>query len=302
MSRALVLGSGGVTGLAWMLGVLSVRPSERFDTVIGTSAGAFVGAVRADADALARACAQAAAPDRSAARAELIAGARNSLPRALAVAGPVGDALVAAWTMGAVIHRFASTARAGRGARGAAWRGLRNQLRGESLDAEDVRGIALLSTGQRASTVPSWVASWERRLDGLAWPDGLRIVALDAAAGARHAFVRGEAPLAAAVAASTAIPGLIGGVRIGEGSYFDAGAADTTSADFAAGSTEVVVLAPSPRHPLDDRVRDLRSAGAVVTLVQPSDLAVLGDGQRRLDVGREPAAFALGVRDGERGF
>src|SRR6202171_5167425 len=48
-TRALVLGGGGVTGIAWEIGVLSGLLSagvdlRKADVVIGTSAGAYVGA------------------------------------------------------------------------------------------------------------------------------------------------------------------------------------------------------------------------------------------------------------------
>jgi hypothetical protein len=51
-TRALVLGGGGVTGIAWEIGVLSGLLSARVDlrnadVVIGTSAGAYVGAAYA---------------------------------------------------------------------------------------------------------------------------------------------------------------------------------------------------------------------------------------------------------------
>jgi NTE family protein len=51
MTRAIVLGGGGVTGIAWEIGVLSGLADGgvdlRADAVIGTSAGAFVGAALA---------------------------------------------------------------------------------------------------------------------------------------------------------------------------------------------------------------------------------------------------------------
>ena len=105
-------------------------------------------------------------------------------------------------------------------------------------------------------------------------------------------------PLARAVAASTAIPALVGAVPIGDSAYFDAGVADTTSADLAAGHERVVVLAPNPRPPFEDRVRMLRASGAEVVTVLPGDLGVLGAGQRRLDAAGQPASFELGRQDG----
>ncbi|HKT55323.1 MAG TPA: patatin-like phospholipase family protein, partial [Microbacterium sp.] len=131
------------------------------------------------------------------------------------------------------------------------------------------------------------------------WPSPLRIVAIDGRTGIRHVFDRDAGvPLARAVAASTAIPALVGAVPIGGSAYFDAGVADTTSADLAAGYDRVTIIVPNPRPPLEDHVRMLRAGGAEVVTVLPSDLRVLGAGQRRLDAAGQPESFALGERDG----
>src|SRR5436305_13684588 len=81
MKIGLVLGGGGVTGAAWLIGALDAIESETgwrgsdADRIIGTSAGAVVGALVAGGVAPAEmgACA-AAAPLRGYARAERAAG------------------------------------------------------------------------------------------------------------------------------------------------------------------------------------------------------------------------------------
>jgi len=56
MRRALVLGGGGITGIAWEIGVLAglrgagVDLAASADMIIGTSAGSVVGALAATVD------------------------------------------------------------------------------------------------------------------------------------------------------------------------------------------------------------------------------------------------------------
>lgn len=299
MGTALVLGSGGITGIAWTLGVLSTWPHSACDLVVGTSAGAFAGALDGNPAAFAHACDAMLGADHGSAKRDLARGLGNRLPHLLAVPGRRGDALVRAWMVGAVARRFAASAGSGRAALGAAAAALRRQLAALPLDDAGVRAIALLAVGRRTAAGPAWVQYWHDQLAGATWPAALRIVAIDGRTGMRHVFDRDSGvPLARAVAASTAIPALVGAVPIGDSAYFDAGVADTTSADLAAGHERVVVLVPNPRPPLEDHLRMLRATGAEVVTVLPGDLGVLGAGQRRLDAAGQPASFELGRQDG----
>ncbi|HKT57508.1 MAG TPA: patatin-like phospholipase family protein, partial [Microbacterium sp.] len=110
MGTALVLGSGGITGIAWTLGVLSTWPHGPFDLVVGSSAGAFAGALDANPPAFAHACDAVRRTDPTSARRDLALALGNSLPHLLAVPGRRGEALVRMWMIGAVARRFAASA------------------------------------------------------------------------------------------------------------------------------------------------------------------------------------------------
>ncbi|KHK99151.1 hypothetical protein LK09_03840 [Microbacterium mangrovi] len=299
MENALVLGSGGITGIAWTLGVLSTWARGPFDVVLGSSAGAFAGALLEAPEAFAQACERVSHPDSSSARRDLALALGGAAPRLLSAPGPLGDPLARAWIVGTVTRRFAASAGSGPRALGAGARAIRKQLAIRPLDDVDVRALAMLAAGRRRAAGPGWVAYWQAQLGDAEWPGELQIVAIDSRTGARHVFDRDAGvPLARAVAASTAIPALVGAMPIGDSAYFDAGILDTTSADLVAGADAVTVIAPYPRPPIDTRVAELRAGGTEVTLLTPSDLAVLGLGQQRLDAAGQRASFELGLRDG----
>lgn len=150
----------------------------------------------------------------------------------------------------------------------------------------------------------------------LAWPrDGLLISAVDLYTGERVAFGAPDAPhatLPEAVLASVAIPGVFPPVKIGGRSYVDGGAATATSLDLAtdAGCDAILCVAPLGWHnegavgsrdpkvwlpmltrtlfarTLRDEVRSARRAGAQVLVVRPSleELKTLGtDAMRHFD-------------------
>ncbi|MGH9245695.1 MAG: patatin-like phospholipase family protein [Acidimicrobiales bacterium] len=141
-----------------------------------------------------------------------------------------------------------------------------------------------------------------------AWPENpLWICAVRVHDGERVVFGRdldGSADVGIAVEASAAVPGLMRPVRVGRHSYVDGGAHSPTNADLVAGlgfDLVVVVsamsapwragwraLRPSPTvgnrvlagMALEREVRAIRSAGTPVLVIQPteSDLAVMGTG------------------------
>jgi NTE family protein len=77
------------------------------------------------------------------------------------------------------------------------------------------------------------------------WPEPLRIVAIDAEAGERVVFdAASGVPLARAVAASRAVPGLLPPVTIGGRRYIDGALGSATNADVLGGLA--VIVAPLP--------------------------------------------------------
>ncbi|MBN3929420.1 patatin-like phospholipase family protein [Streptomyces verrucosisporus] len=266
--RALVLGSGGHAGGAWQVGVLAGLAAAGVDltdadTVIGTSAGAVVGARLAAGEhpeELHRRQSGAAGPE-SAAREEAGPQARITPGAALGFL----RAQLGRRTPEAVARRLGRMA-----------------LRASTSSGEEVLEAIAALLPQRE------------------WPDALRVTAVDAHTGALGAFRSGSgADLLRAVAASCAMPGLWPPVALRGRWWIDGGVRSTTNADLARGHRRVVVLAPLPRAfgpgPRAERLAArLRAEGAEVALIVPDAAARRELGRNPLDVSRRAACARAG--------
>jgi NTE family protein len=262
MGRALVLGAGGITGVAWLLGMLSGLRELGIDLtdaelVVGTSAGAVVGAqVATGVDPQERYAAQLEPPGREVAAA-LGTGAMLRLALAAAAGGRDPQRVRAR------IGRFALRAPTGPG----------------------VDRIAVIG----------------RRLPVHEWPErALRLTAVDAHTG-ELVVLDGQAgvPLVEAVAASCAVPGVWPPVSTGGRMLVDGGLRSPANADLAAGCDRVVVLAPTvralgPMVGVGPQVAELRAGGAQVALVSPDAGALAAIGRNVLDPARRAAAARAG--------
>lgn len=260
--RALVLGGGGITGIAWELGLLAGLRELGVDltdaeTLIGTSAGSVVSAqVATGVDVEERYTAQLAPPDGEIAAA---LGRGTMLRFGLAfVAGARAPEKVRA-RLGALALRTTTV---------------------PEQERIDIIG---------------------RRLPVQEWPERtLRITAVDAHTGAFRVFDRESGvPLVHAVAASCAVPGVWPPVTIGDRRYIDGGMRSPVNADLAHGHERVVVLAPSARGvgPLtgvEPQVAELRAAGSRVVMVTPDVAAVAAIGPNVLDPAHRAAAARAG--------
>lgn len=263
--RALVLGGGGITGIAWEWGILAGLARAGVDLtgadlVVGTSAGSVVGAqVAAGLDVDERYTVQLAPPDGEVAAA---LGPATMLRYALAMVGPRAPQKV--------------RARIGRMA-----------LRANTVpEAERVKVI-------------------EKRLPVNQWPDrSLLITAVDADTGEFVAFDRNAGvPLTLAVAASCAVPGVWPPVTIDGRRYIDGGMRSGSNADLAAGYDRVVVLSPLPRGigqmtPAAAQVEALRVRSRV-ELVSPDRAALRAIGRNVLDPAKRAAAARAGLAQSE---
>ncbi|MHA6792580.1 patatin-like phospholipase family protein [Pseudonocardia bannensis] len=258
--RALVLGGGGITGIAWELGLLAGLAAEGVDLadadlIVGTSAGSVVGAQLAcGADVEKRYAAQ-LAPTAGEAAAAL--GPRTLLRLGLAMVGA----------------RDPQQARARIG---------RLALATPTVPEED--RLAVIG----------------RRLVSHVWPErDLLITAVDAGTGEFRAFGRDAGiPLVAAVAASCAVPGIWPPVTAAGRRWIDGGIRSAANADLAAGYERVVVLAPltrgiGPLTPVGTQVEALRTQSRVA-LVSPDAAARHAIGRNVLD----PAHRAFSARAG----
>ncbi|MFF1831799.1 patatin-like phospholipase family protein [Paenarthrobacter sp. NPDC058040] len=277
--RALVLGGGGSTGNAWLIGVMAGLVEagldvSKADLIIGTSAGS-----------------TAAAQITGGNPAELFAAVVNAdyQPR------PPRAEPNKARIRGASDH-MERTAR----------------IMAESEDAADMRRRLGASALERQaeldpSTQDRWRATVASRLPGSEWPDTpLLITAVDARTGEPVAFHRDSGvELVDAVAASCASGFAYG---IGQGDYIDGGyRANAENADLASGYGKVLVLSPfggRTRTPaewgldLATQVDALRAAGSRVETIFPGSDAQHMFGANAMDLSLRPAAARAGYQQG----
>lgn len=176
----------------------------------------------------------------------------------------------------------------------------------DAVDADDMRrriGAVALA----AKTVPEADrrAVIEARLPSHEWPKArLLLVAADANTGEVEVFDRDSGVgLVDAVAASCAVPGTWPPVTIGASRYVDGGVRSAENADLAAGHARVLVLQamvlPDVTD-LDEQVESLRQQGSTVLVVTIDEAAAEAMGPNPLDPAvREPAARA-GYEQGRR--
>jgi NTE family protein len=266
VTRALVLGGGGVVGVGWETGVL-LGLAERgvdlrtADLVVGTSAGATVGAQATSGVPLDELFARQLAPPEESGE----------------IAVPLDGAELVAMFSAAV--RGAPTPR-------------------------DAR-VAVAALPAPASADPvARRAVIERRLPVHTWPAcDLRVTAVDVVSGDLVMFSASSGvPLVDAVMASCAVPGVWPQVAIGGRKYVDGGVRSGTNADLADGCDTVVVIGPvitGPMTSLDPTV-----AAAVAEMVaRPSTVAIEADAGARAAMGAsplDPAARAPSAHAGRR--
>lgn len=259
---ALVLGGGGITGIAWEIGLMAGLADAGLDLsgadlVVGTSAGSVVGARLATGEDLAEMYARQLQP----------ATGEKALRLNRATLAQFG------WAM----------------------------LRSRGRDLEFRRRIgALALAAEKAGLTPSEqerLDVFEALLGGRDWPErGLTITAVDAETGEFTPFDRTSGvPLVSAVAASCAVPGVYPAVTIHGRRYVDGGMRSAANADLADGYDRLVVLAPIPRGfgpmaSVDAQVTGLVSCVAVVSPDRGSRTAI---GRNVLDpAARAPSAEA----------
>jgi NTE family protein len=250
--RALVLGGGGVTGVAWEIGMLlglaeAGLDLSAADLFVGTSAGSVVAA-------------------------QLTSGVPIDRLFDAQLADATGE--IAAHMSRAALARFVLAM---------AWPGdpqrARARLGHAALRAKTV------SEAERRSVI-------ERRLPSHDWPQQrLLIPAVDAETGAVVVFTRDSGvSLVDAVAASCAVPLVWPPITIGSHRYMDGGVRSVANVDLAAGCERVVVIAPTTAglrraDRLSSQVRELSKAGKDVraAIVSPDSAARTAIGPNVLD-------------------
>lgn len=257
--KALVLGGGGITGVAWELGLLHElrrlgTDLTTADLIVGTSAGAYVGA--------------------------LIASGID-LDTAIADVRTIEIELSPRIDPGLLAQGFALLTDTSLAPR---------QLRAK---------LGALARSAPLGDNAAHVARFAKTLPEHGWPTVPRLIvtAIDTDTGELAAWDEtARVPLPAAVAASCALPGVFPPVRVGDGYYMDGGVRSVTNADLAAGADAVIVIAPtaglfrvSPSEELE-RLRVPRGL-----LIAPDDAAREAIGANILDPGRRGPALAAGA-------
>jgi NTE family protein len=266
-SRALVLGGGGVTGVAWEIGVLAGLAARGVqlsaaDLLVGTSAGSVVGALLAWGAGPAQLYEEQLTPVAGAGQAGASTGVDTMRRRDMAIFG---------WAM--LRHRDPDRARARIGRMALA-----------APTGPEARRREVI-----AARVPS--AQWPAR--------PLLVTAVDAVTGEFAVFTAAsEVSLVDAVGASCAVPGVWPPVTMAGRRWIDGGIRSPANADLAAGYERVVVLAPITRglraaSAVATQAAALTRAGRAVAVVSPDQAAKAAIGRNVLDPARRaPAARA----------
>jgi NTE family protein len=272
--RALVLGGGGVAGIAWMTGLLAGladagQDVTGADLVIGTSAGANVAA-------------------------QLGSG----LPLEELFARQVDPALQSRELMAVVNwEKFAAD--------------VEPYLDGTSTPAERLRQFGRFALDADTPPEPDRIAVIESRLPSREWPlTPVRLTAVDCVSGELAVFdAASGVSLVDAVAASSAVPGIWPPVTIEGRRYMDGGIRSADNADLAAGAARVVVISPlgldSPIPaplPLREVLAGLKDGGAAVTLISPDEASAAAIGPNALDPATRAPAATAGRAQGQAGL
>ena len=263
MTSALVLGGGGITGIAWEIGLLhglhraGVDLTDA-DTVLGTSAGSVVAA-------------------------QLTCGVPLEEMYDAQLADPSNE-------IGATFGRLTL-------ARYAALL----LVPGSGTTKRRRLGRASVRASARPGAVPAQerVDVIADRLSSDTWPDrDLRVTAVDADTGEFVVLDRhGDVDLVHAVASSCAVPLVWPPVEVAGRRLVDGGARSSANADVVVGSDPVVVLAPltqslSRRHAIPAQLA--RTGATSTAVVSPDAAALTAIGRNILDPAQRRAAAEAG--------
>lgn len=266
-TRALVLGGGGVAGIAWEIGLLARLAARGTDVaadadlVVGTSAGACVGA--------------------------LVAGESGYDALIAAQRLPAGQTRerVPEFDLNLMMEIF----------------GLMTTVQEDPAAAR--RQIGALATAAATVTEAERREIIASRLPSEEWPArSLVVTTVDARTGERVIFDRSSRlSLVDAVAASCAVPGIWPPVTIGGQQYIDGGIYSVTNTDLAEGHHRIIVLCPVAMGPgAPDVARGESTApgdGPLTIVADAESLAAFGP--NLLDPASRGAALDAGMRQAD---
>jgi NTE family protein len=261
---ALVLGGGGITGIAWEIGILHGLAEHGVDltdadVVVGTSAGSVVGSQITSGLTLEELYAEQLAPadEEIGGRFKRSGAARLVVPYVLPGSG-----------------------------------------------RDKLRRVGSLAMKAHAPGSVDRVGVIRSRLPVQDWPDrDLRVTAVEAETGRFTVFDRDSGvDLVSAVAASCAVPTVWPPVAVGERHYVDGGMRSTANVDVVGRADRVVVLAPLPRS--FSKKTSIRAQLEKVgprewSVVTPDAAAQTDFGNNLLDPAKRADAARAGVRQAQ---
>jgi NTE family protein len=272
-TRAVVLGGGGATGMAWLVGMIRGLSDAGIDLagadlVVGTSAGSIVGSLLADGVSI------------------------DDMEQRVVTNDPTLTAeAMASLDMTEILTLFA------------AWETM------PDATAESMRAIGAMAAQAKTISAPRFRELFDPNVADT-WPKGDFVcTAVDADTG-EFVVLRHDSntSLADAVASSICVPGIFPPVEVNGRRLVDGGLRSGTNADLATGHHRVLVLAPigsrsdgmdpAAARAADEEIRALTDSGSICTLIFPDDTANDIIGINRMDESIAVAVMTDGRRQG----
>ncbi|GFP77014.1 patatin-like phospholipase family protein [Clostridium fungisolvens] len=264
-TRAVVLGGGGVTGIAWEIGIITALLQEGLnladaDVIIGTSAGSFVGTALASGYDMKKLYDSQFIQNKS------------------EVNVSVSSEVIKLWTE-SFIYGKDDKKKIGK-------------MFGDIAKKYPVK----VSKEERQAVV-------ESRLTTTIWPSKLKVTAVDAETGELHVFDKDSGTtLTNAVSASGAVPGLWPSVTFNDRVWIDGGMVSSTNAFLADSYDKVVILSPMPqKYGLVSSVKEdaeEMQKRAAVSLIIPDNDSILAIGKNPYDPTHAAASAKAGFEQG----
>ena len=276
MALGLVLGGGGVVGIAWEIGVLSGLAGAlgwdpaSAEVLVGTSAGSVVGTQLRHGRTLD----------------DLVSEQRTGGLRVGSGGGQAADPAAA-------LEVFRS------------WAGV------EHMDAAAARRTAQLAVAMSMASEETMVESFRPALPSEGWPEGdLRITGVSVTTGERVAWTSASGvELVRAVTASCAVPGMFPAVTVGDDRYLDGGLWSGSNADVLVGDRLEAALFIGPMgvgttglaalsaRTLERERVDLATSATSLQVVEPGD-RFSAAGMQLMDASRRIEALEIGLAEG----
>lgn len=267
---ALVLGGGGVTGIAWMTGLLKGLAEQglnlaEFDKLVGTSAGATIAAQITSG-----------------------VGIDDLYQRQTDVKRQVGE-ITPTINLFKIIPKLIPALLVKNRPVKFRQRVGRMAIKAKTVDAEIRRQVIL------------------ERMPSHEWPSiDLHIMAVHANSGELINFTKNSnVSFVDAVAASCAVPGIWPSVKISGEYYYDGGIRSGENADFALGAKKVLIISPvglggmsMPGSSLKAEIDLLQKNGSDVLVVSPDSHSKKEMGKNPLDPSKREACAKAGYLQG----